>query len=126
MGLAATNPPGSCDAAAAWRHAAQHVLRRLHPRAQKDSRPFIQAALAKGEVAGTAASLISNFIDGRIRSEGELQADVALAGADAALEGEVTRLSRVADPASVFNDDITNFIKCASSIKKQKTLNCCN
>ena len=79
-----------------------------YTRAQKDSRPFIQAALAKGEVAGTAASLISNFIDGRIRSEGNLQADVALAGADAALEGEVTRLSRVADPASVFNDDITN------------------
>lgn len=79
-----------------------------YTRAQKDSRPFIQAALAKGEVAGTAASLISNFIDGRIRSEGNLQADVALAGADAALEGEVSRLSRIADPASVFNDDITN------------------
>lgn len=79
-----------------------------YTRAQKDSRPFIQAALAKGEVAGTAASLISNFIDGRIRSEGNLQADKAFAGADAALEGEVTRLSRVADPESVFNDDITN------------------
>ena len=53
-----------------------------YTRAQKDSRAFIQAALAKGEVAGTAASLISNFIDSRIRSEGDLQADTALAGAD--------------------------------------------
>jgi hypothetical protein len=79
-----------------------------YTRAQKDSRPFIQAALAKGEVAGTAASLISNFIDGRIRSEGDLQADTALAGADAALEGEVSRLQRSRNPAAVFGADLTN------------------
>ena len=79
-----------------------------YTRAQKDSRPFIQAALAKGEVAGTAASLISNFLDSRIRSEGDLQADTALAGADAALEGEVSRLKRSRNPAAVFGADLTN------------------
>ncbi len=79
-----------------------------YTRAQKDSRPFIQAALAQGEMAGTAASLISNFIDSRIRSEGDLQADSALAGADAALEGEVSRLKRSRNPAAVFGADFTN------------------
>ena len=78
-----------------------------YTRAQKDSRPYIQAALAEGQTASTAASLISNFLDKRIRSEGDLAADMALAGADAALESEVSRLSRVADPTSVFNDDLT-------------------
>jgi len=77
-----------------------------YTRAQKDSRPYIQAALAEGETASTAASLISNFLDKRIRSEGDLAADMALAGADAALESEVSRLSRVTDPTSVFNDDL--------------------
>ena len=78
-----------------------------YTRAQKDSRTYIQAALAEGETASTAASLISNFLDKRIRSEADLAADMALAGADAALESEVSRLSRVADPTSVFNDDLT-------------------
>lgn len=78
-----------------------------YTRAQKDSRPYIQAALAEGETASTAASLISNFLDKRIRSEGDLAADMALAGADAALESEVSRLSRAVDPTSVFNDDLT-------------------
>jgi hypothetical protein len=78
-----------------------------YTRAQKDSRPYIQAALAEGETASTAATLISNFMDKRIRSEGDLAADIALAGADAALESEVSRLSRVTDPTSVFNDDLT-------------------
>ena len=77
-----------------------------YTRAQKDSRPYIQAALAEGETASTAASLISNFMDKRIRSEGDLAADMALAGADAALESEVSRLSRAVDPTSVFNDDL--------------------
>lgn len=79
-----------------------------YTRAQKDSRPFIQAALAQGEMAGTAASLISNFIDSRIRSEGDLQADSKLAGADAALEGEVSRLKRSQNPAAVFGADFTH------------------
>ncbi|OUW99531.1 MAG: hypothetical protein CBD88_00595 [Flavobacteriales bacterium TMED228] len=78
-----------------------------YTRAQKDSRPYIQAALAEGETASTAASLISNFLDKRIRSEADLAADMALAGADAALESEVSRLSRATDPTAIFNNDLS-------------------
>ncbi len=78
-----------------------------YTRAQKDSRPYIQAALAEGETASTAASLISNFMDKRIRSEADLAADMALAGADAALESEVSRLSRATDPTAIFNNDLS-------------------
>ena len=78
-----------------------------YTRAQKDSRPYIQAALAEGETASTAASLISNFMDKRIRSEADLAADMALAGADAALESEVSRLSRAVDPTAIFNNDLS-------------------
>ena len=78
-----------------------------YTRAQKDSRPYIQAALAEGETASTAATLISNFMDNRIRSEGDLAADMALAGADAALESEVSRLSRATDPTAIFNNDLS-------------------
>ena len=78
-----------------------------YTRAQKDSRPYIQAALAEGETASTAASLVSNFMDKRIRSEADLAADMALAGADAALESEVSRLSRAVDPTAIFNNDLS-------------------
>ncbi len=78
-----------------------------YTRAQKDSRPYIQAALAEGQTASTAASLISNFLDKRIRSEADLAADMALAGADAALESEVSRLSRATDPTAIFNNDLS-------------------
>lgn len=78
-----------------------------YTRAQKDSRPYIQAALAEGETASTAATLISNFMDKRIRSEADLAADMALAGADAALESEVSRLSRATDPTAIFNNDLS-------------------
>ena len=79
-----------------------------YSRAQMDSRPFIQAALKEGEVASTAATLISTYLDGRIKAEGDLSANQALMTAESLLQGEVSALSRAPDPGAVFGPDLTN------------------
>lgn len=79
-----------------------------YSRAQMDSRPFIQAALKEGEMAATAAATISSYLDGRIRAEGDLAANQALMGAEAAMQGEVSRLSRAPDPGKVFGPDLAD------------------
>ena len=79
-----------------------------YSRAQMDSRPFIQAALKEGEMAATAAATISSYLDGRIRAEGDLAANQALMGAEAAMQGEVSRLSRAPDPSKVFGPDLAD------------------
>jgi hypothetical protein len=79
-----------------------------YSRAQMDSRPFIQAALKEGEVASTAATLISTYLDGRIKAEGDLAANQALMTAESLLQGEVSALSRAPDPGAVFGPDLTS------------------
>ena len=79
-----------------------------YSRAQMDSRPFIQAALKEGEVASTAATLISTYLDGRIKAEGDLSANQALMTAESLLQGEVSALSRAPDPGAVFGPDLTS------------------
>ena len=79
-----------------------------YSRAQMDSRPFIQAALKEGEVASTAATLISTYVDGRIKAEGDLAVNQALMTAESLLQGEVSALSRAPDPGAVFGPDLTS------------------
>lgn len=79
-----------------------------YSRAQMDSRPFIQAALKEGEMAATAATAISSYLDGRIRAEGDLAANQALMGAESAMQSEVSRLSRAPDPGKVFGPDLAD------------------
>ena len=89
-----------------------------YSRAQMDSRPFIQAALKEGEMAATAAATISSYLDGRIRAEGDLAANQALMGAEAAMQGEVSRLSRAPDPSKVFGPDLADRDSWNGSIRE--------
>ena len=79
-----------------------------YTRAQMDSRPFIQAALAKGDTQATAATLISTYVDGRIKAEGDLAASNALMAAEAAMQSEVSSLKRAPDLSAVFGQDLTS------------------
>ncbi len=89
-----------------------------YSRAQMDSRPFIQAALKEGEMAATAAATISSYLDGRIKAEGDLAANQALMGAEAAMQGEVSRLSRAPDPGKVFGPDLADRDSWNGSIRE--------
>ena len=79
-----------------------------YTRAQMDSRPFIQAALAKAETQTTAATMISTSLDGRIKAEGDLAAGNALMAAEAAMQSEVSSLKRAPDLTAVFGQDLTS------------------
>jgi len=79
-----------------------------YTRAQMDSRPFIQAALAKGDTQATAATLISTYVDGRIKAEGDLAASNALMAAEAAMQSEVSSLKRAPELSAVFGQDLTS------------------
>lgn len=89
-----------------------------YSRAQMDSRPFIQAALKEGEMAATAAATISSYLDGRIRAEGDLAANQALMGAEAAMQSEVSRLSRAPNPSKVFGPDLADRDSWNGSIRQ--------
>ncbi|MDA9930443.1 hypothetical protein N9E91_04290 [Alphaproteobacteria bacterium] len=89
-----------------------------YSRAQIDSRPFIQAALKEGEMAATAAATISSYLDGRIRAEGDLAANQALMGAEAAMQSEVSRLSRAPNPSKVFGPDLADRDSWNGSIRQ--------
>ena len=79
-----------------------------YTRAQMDSRPFIQAALSKGETQATAATMISTYLDGRIKAEGDLAAGNALMAAEAAMQSEVSSLKRAPELGAVFGQDLTS------------------
>ena len=79
-----------------------------YTRAQMDSRPFIQAALSKGETQATAATMISTYLDGRIKAEGDLAAGNALMAAEAAMQSEVSSLKRAPELGAVFGSDLTS------------------
>ncbi len=79
-----------------------------YDRAQMDSRPFIQAALAEGEAATQTATMIESYIDGRIKAEGTLSADNALMGAELAMQQASSRLERTPDLSAVFGPDLSN------------------
>lgn len=79
-----------------------------YDRAQMDSRPFIQAALAEGEAAAKTAQMISDYADGRIKAEGTLSADNALLGAEMAMQQASSNMVRSPDLGAVFGADLTN------------------
>jgi len=79
-----------------------------YDRAQMDSRPFIQAALAEGEAAAQTAKMISDYADGRIKAEGTLSADNALLGAEMAMQQASSNMVRSPDLGAVFGADLTN------------------
>lgn len=79
-----------------------------YDRAQMDSRPFIQAALAEGEAAAKTAQMISDYADGRIKAEGTLSADNALLGAEMAMQQASSKMVRSPDLGAVFGADLKN------------------
>jgi len=79
-----------------------------YDRAQMDSRPFIQAALAEGEAAAKTAQMISDYADGRIKAEGTLSSDNALLGAEMAMQQASSNMVRSPDLGAVFGADLTN------------------
>lgn len=79
-----------------------------YDRAQMDSRPFIQAALAEGEAAAQTAKMISDYADGRIKAEGTLSSDNALLGAEMAMQQASSNMVRSPDLGAVFGADLTN------------------
>ena len=87
-----------------------------YTRAQMDSRPFIQAALAEGETAATAATMISGYLEGRVKAEGDLAANNALMAAEAAMQQTSSELMRSSKPELVFGDDITSEHSWAGSV----------
>ncbi len=72
-----------------------------------DSRPYIQAALQKGDTAATATGLISEFIAGRETRRREAEASQALIAAETFMSQKVAELSRATNPALVFGPDMT-------------------
>ena len=72
-----------------------------------NSRPFIEAALQKGDTAATAAGLITEFISQRETRRTEAEVSQALIGAETFLSTTVTELSRASNPADVFSPDLT-------------------
>ncbi len=87
-----------------------------YSRAQMDSRPFIQAALAEGETAATAATMISSYLEGRVKAEGDLAANNALMAAEASMQQTTSELMRSSRPEMVFGDDITSEHSWAGSV----------
>jgi hypothetical protein len=72
-----------------------------------NSRPFIEAALQKGDTAATAAGLITEFLSQRETRRTEAEVSQALIGAETFLSTTVTELSRASNPADVFSPDLT-------------------
>lgn len=72
-----------------------------------DSRPYIQAALEKGNTAAVATGLISEFIAGRETRRREAEASQALIAAETFMSQKVAELSRATNPAHVFGPDMT-------------------
>ena len=72
-----------------------------------DSRPYIQAALEKGDTAATATGLITEFIAGRETRRREAEASQALIAAETFMSSKVAELSRSTNPAHVFGPDLT-------------------
>ena len=72
-----------------------------------DSRPYIQAALEKGNTSAVATGLISEFIAGRETRRREAEASQALIAAETFMSQKVAELSRATNPAHVFGPDMT-------------------
>ena len=72
-----------------------------------DSRPYIQAALEKGDTAATATGLITEFIAGRETRRREAEASQALIAAETFMSSKVSELSRSTNPSHVFGPDLT-------------------
>ena len=77
-------------------------------RTRWNSRPFVEEALAKGEVGATAVNMVTEFLVNRDKTAREAAANQALVAAEAGMQARLSELSRTSDPTSVFSDDLTN------------------
>mgnify|MGYP006908221325 CR=1 FL=1 len=73
-------------------------------RARMNPQPFVQEALAKGEVFGEAAKQVGEFAQMRYKMEREAALDNALIGAEEQMREEYYRLSKLKTPHDVFGE----------------------